>query len=220
MHKSLLAAAAAGAFLFSSPAARAQAANACNDAVVQRVTAAAAGGTCVAGDAQRISLTWTAGAASNVVGYNVYRSSSFWGPYTKLNSAPVAATSYTDDGAPPGEVLYYTTTAVDDYNNERPSFNFLEIPARHSVALSWTASTSANVVGYNVYRGIAPDGTFTKLTPSPVAATGCTDYTVHAGETYYYAATAVDAGGNESAFSEVVQAVVPEGPPGRPLARR
>ncbi len=79
----------------------------------------------------------------------------------------------------------------------------------HSVALTWTASTSANVVGYNVYRGAASAGPFTKVTSLPVAGTGYTDYGVQAGQTYYYVATAVDSAGNESVYSNPAQAVIP-----------
>jgi len=81
----------------------------------------------------------------------------------------------------------------------------------HSVTLNWTASTSANVVGYNVYRGTQPTPPYTtKLTSSPQAATNYIDITVQAGQTYYYVATAVDNTNTESAYSApAVQAVIP-----------
>jgi fibronectin type 3 domain-containing protein len=40
-------------------------------------------------------------------------------------------------------------------------------------------------------------------------ATNYTDSTVQSGTTYYYVATAVDAAGSESMYSNQVQAVVP-----------
>jgi hypothetical protein len=79
----------------------------------------------------------------------------------------------------------------------------------HSVSLTWTASTSSNVTGYNVYRGAASSGPFTKLTSSLVAALNYTDNAVQAGQTYYYVATAVDNNSNESAYSTPAQAVIP-----------
>jgi hypothetical protein len=79
----------------------------------------------------------------------------------------------------------------------------------HSVALSWTASTSSTVTGYNVYRGAVSGGPYTKLTASPVTAVAYTDFAVQAGQTYYYVTTAVDGSGNESAYSNQAQAVVP-----------
>ena len=79
----------------------------------------------------------------------------------------------------------------------------------HSVSLSWTASTSPNVTGYNVYRGAASSGPFTKLTSNLVAALNYTDTAVQAGQTYYYVTTAVDNSNNESAYSTPAQAVIP-----------
>jgi hypothetical protein len=80
----------------------------------------------------------------------------------------------------------------------------------HTVALNWTASTSSNVIGYNVYRGTVSGGPYTKLTSAPVSSTNYTDVTAQGGQTYYYVATAVDNSSNESAYSSpAVPAVVP-----------
>jgi len=84
-----------------------------------------------------------------------------------------------------------------------------ERTAAHSVELSWTASTSPNVAGYNIYRSTSPEGPFTKINSTQVLATHYTDINVASGMTYYYAATAVDSGGRESAYSKLVQADVP-----------
>jgi fibronectin type 3 domain-containing protein len=79
----------------------------------------------------------------------------------------------------------------------------------HYASLTWTASTSSNVAGYNVYRATSSAGTYIKLTSSLVAGTSYTDYTVTAGQTYYYVTTAVDSSGNESAYSNQAQALTP-----------
>lgn len=79
----------------------------------------------------------------------------------------------------------------------------------HSVSLSWTASTSLNVTGYNVYRGTTSGGPYTKLNSSPRAEITYEDLSVQAGTTYYYVATAVDSSNNESAYSNQASAVVP-----------
>jgi fibronectin type 3 domain-containing protein len=81
----------------------------------------------------------------------------------------------------------------------------------HSVALSWDASTSKGVVGYYVYRGTKPGPpytAFTKLTPSPIAATTYTDSPVEAGAIYYYVVTAVNGGGKESTYSNQASATI------------
>ena len=79
----------------------------------------------------------------------------------------------------------------------------------HSVSLSWTASTSANVRGYNVYRATRTGGPYTKLTSTAVTGTAYTDSSVQAGQTLFYVTTAVDTSNNESAYSNQSQAVVP-----------
>lgn len=78
----------------------------------------------------------------------------------------------------------------------------------YSVNLSWIASTSTDVAGYNIYRG--PDGVNWQLiNTGPLPSTLYTDSAVSAGTTYYYAATAVDTSGNESAKSTPIQVVIP-----------
>jgi hypothetical protein len=76
------------------------------------------------------------------------------------------------------------------------------------VTLSWNPSTSA-VAGYNVYRGPGASGPWGKLNTALDANTAYHDNTVVSGNTYYYAATAVDSSGKESALSTPVEAVVP-----------
>jgi hypothetical protein len=79
-----------------------------------------------------------------------------------------------------------------------------------SVALSWIASTSPDIVGYNEYRGTTL-GSYSRLTSSPLAGTTYTDTTVQAGQhiTYYYVVTAVNSGGVESADSNPASVTVP-----------
>ena len=61
---------------------------------------------------------------------------------------------------------------------------------QHNVSLSWNASTSSNVVGYNIYRGTVQGGNY-GLQNSMIASTSYTDTMVQNGQTYYYAVTAV-----------------------------
>jgi fibronectin type 3 domain-containing protein len=76
------------------------------------------------------------------------------------------------------------------------------------VDLSWKASTSSDVAGYNVYR--SPNGTsWTKINVSTVASTLYSDSTVANGSTYYYSATSVDVSGHESSKTSPVKVAVP-----------
>ena len=79
----------------------------------------------------------------------------------------------------------------------------------HSVSLSWTASTSTNISGYNVYRSNTSGGPYTKVNGSLITSTSYTDTTVQAGQTYYYVATAVNTSNVESSYSNQAQATVP-----------
>lgn len=79
----------------------------------------------------------------------------------------------------------------------------------HSVLLSWTASPSSDVTGYNVYRSQVRGTGFAKINSSVVGGLTYTDATVMNGLTYYYAATSVDASGAESTYSEEIQVMIP-----------
>lgn len=82
-------------------------------------------------------------------------------------------------------------------------------PSPRTVTLTWTASTSPNVSGYNIYRGTASGGPYSKVNSALITGTSYLDTTVVPGTTYYYVATAIDGGSNESAYSNQAQAVVP-----------
>jgi hypothetical protein len=80
----------------------------------------------------------------------------------------------------------------------------------HSVNLSWTASTSTDVVGYNVYRAPYSNsacGAFSKINPVLNTATLYTDSTVANATAYCYATTAVDTSNAESTYSNIVSNV-------------
>jgi hypothetical protein len=80
----------------------------------------------------------------------------------------------------------------------------------HSVALSWIASTSANISGYNIYRAIyvSSCGGFSKINGASLnTSTTYTDSVVTNGTNYCYATTAVDSTNAESAYSNIVSNV-------------
>ena len=82
----------------------------------------------------------------------------------------------------------------------------------HSVSLSWTASTSTGVTGYNVYRltGVCPTvislSAFTKV--GSVTVLTYADTTVAAGTQYCYTVTATTAT-QESAAPGTLQVSIP-----------
>lgn len=62
--------------------------------------------------ASGINLAWTANTEPDLAGYDVYRSASAGGPFTRINAAVVTSASYQDTLAPQG-VSYYQVTARD-----------------------------------------------------------------------------------------------------------
>lgn len=58
-----------------------------------------------------VALTWIP-STSAVAGYNVYRAEVSGGPYSKLDSNPVAADSFTDSSVQSGLTYYYVVTSV------------------------------------------------------------------------------------------------------------
>ena len=95
--------------------------NATNSAAVISLS-----GTGVQPVSHSVTLTWTA-STSTVSGYNVYRSTVSGGPYTKLNSALITTTTYTDSTVQAGLTYFYVVTSVDSSSVE--SANSTEVSA-------------------------------------------------------------------------------------------
>ncbi|MBI2919215.1 MAG: S8 family serine peptidase [Chloroflexi bacterium] len=70
--------------------------------------------------------------------------------------------------------------------------------------LSWNASTELDLAGYHVYRATTSGGPYTKVNSSLVSANTFASAGLTNGTTYFYAVTAVDTSGNESAGSAQV----------------
>jgi len=122
------------------------------------------------------------------------------GPYT----VTPANTGYTF--SPLNQSVTISTASVS-------GINFTAAPqVTHTVALTWIASTTLTVTGYNVYRSTVSGTGYAKINSSLILVplVSYTDTTVQNGTTYYYVATAVDASGSESAYSTPqAQAIIP-----------
>ena len=120
-------------------------------------------------------------------------------------------TSLTLAGTPTTAATYSFTEKVTGCGGGTSQVSYkvvIQATANHVVDLSWKASTSTDVVGYNAYRSL--DGaTWKKINASTIASTLYSDSTVANSTTYYYAATAVDIYGKESSKTASIKAVVP-----------
>lgn len=92
-------------------------------------------------------------------------------------------------------------------------------PGAPHVCLTWVASTTPTVTGYNVYRATTAGGEnySTPLNSAPVTALFFNDTTDATGTTYFYTIIAIGTGGALSAPSSEVSAQVPV-PPSGPTA--
>ena len=77
------------------------------------------------------------------------------------------------------------------------------------VILTWTASPSSGIAGYNAYRSTISGGPYTKLNSSLIPTTNYNDLMVQNGYTYYYVTTAVNNQQEESTYSNESSATVP-----------
>lgn len=80
----------------------------------------------------------------------------------------------------------------------------------HSASLTWGASASPSIAGYNIYRATSPGGPYVKINAVLIPGLTYTDRAVQSGRTYYYVATATDSSNNESGYSNEAKAIIPE----------
>ena len=171
-----------------------------------------------AGDRQ-VVLDWDDNIELDLVGYNVYRSTTQGVQGAKITQSlvPGGASEYTDSGLPVGVEQFYMVTAVDESGNESDASsqvgatpfdgppaaptNLVARGGDRQVDLDWDDSPDPELAGYFVYRSLTSGGAYTRLTQSPITATQYLDTGLVALSVYRYVVTAVDAGGNESAVS-------------------
>jgi hypothetical protein len=95
-------------------------------------------------------------------------------------------------------------------------FNFAHtfsatIPAGQSVKLAWIPSADADVMGYNIYYGVASHTYLNKVNVGNV--TNASISGLITGVTYFFSATAYDNLGQESDFSDEVSYLIPNKSP-------
>lgn len=155
-----------------------------------------------------IDLSWN--TVASATGYNVYRSTSEDGEYSKLTDIPVTTTSYVDIGLGGNTTYYYKVTAINAAGESAKSAaaaattaSVIVTPAipvnlsatatgTSSINLNWTAVSGAT--GYNVYCAVG-NGEYIKLTNSPVTMNSYTSTGLNPATTYYYKVTAVNSAG-------------------------
>lgn len=70
-----------------------------------------------------VNLDWSDNGEADLAGYNIYRGTTSGGPYSQINGALVAGSSYSDTTVSNGTTYYYVVTAVDTNANESGNSN-------------------------------------------------------------------------------------------------
>ncbi len=157
----------------------------------------------------QVSLAWTASAGAT--SYNVKRSTTTGGPYTKISSP--TATNFTDTNLTNGTTYFYVVSAVNATGESANSAQASATPVAPTqppvaptgliatggnaqVSLSWTASSGAT--SYHLKRSTTTGGPYTQV--SAPTTTSFTDTGLTNGTTYFYVVSALNAVG-ESANS-------------------
>jgi hypothetical protein len=108
-----------------------------------------------------------------------------------------------------GATLTFTSDAQPSTTTQSAAGTGIAAPT-HSVNLSWNASSSPNISGYNIYRAAYTSscGAYAKINGSALdTATTYSDSSVTDGAKYCYATTAVNSSNEESGYSNIVNDV-------------
>ncbi len=173
-----------------------------------------------------VHLAWTADT-DDTDHYLVLRKPMF-GAWEEI--AVVRGAAYLDAAAQADVQFGYTVRAVDAAGNvsllPEPGYGTVygkRLPVREKpaapasatatavngdVTVEWTASTSADVAGYYVYRTISPDPTSASSVSPLVTGTTFTNENVPAGKTWYYVVRAVSRYSMWSDFSPTAEVTV------------
>lgn len=192
---------------------------------------AAPSGLVATGTSGGITLDWFNNTEPDLAGYNVYRSASSAGTFTRLNATLLASSDYFDANAPSNATSFYRVTAVDTSGNEstfasvsafRPAAG--DIPAAPSglnavadnptqVTIAWT-DNSNNETGFRIERRMGAGG-YVVLASVGTNVTQFVDNTVSGGTTYTYRVRATSTSG-DSGYSNEVAVTTPQGTPAAP----
>jgi len=175
-----------------------------NFGTVQVGSSASQGGTLTAADTQ---VTISSAVSSNPE----FTVSGLTFPFT---IPPWGSQAFTVTFAPTANGAAFATLSFMDVSGTIPlAVESLSgvgtVSQGHSVDLSWNASTSQNVIGYNIYRGNTTGGPYSKINSVLDPSTVYTDTSVADGNTYYYVTTAVNSDNEESVYSNQAQATIP-----------
>lgn len=213
-----------------------------NALVIEPAAKVAAAPTSLSGEATQdaVILRWQASAANidgttpvNVLGYNIYRTTSEKTPATLLNKTPVSGREFSDERFEFNKDYFYFVRAVSPGTQAEPvesgESNVLKFRAvdtfapaaptaitlaasPNTISIFFAANLERDIAGYKIYRTTDESEDKAKwqlITPELLKTNTFQDTRVESGKKYFYFITATDTTGNVSERSEVVSETVP-----------
>ena len=187
----------------------------------------------------RIYFSRVVGDTDQITGFNVYRSSTFLGHYTKINSQPLSPDATSFEDLSPSETNYYKIAAIDStsklyFSPKRVKEKIDTIPPDivewlpenvspdGLVSLTWKSSNAKDLRGYKVLYATSVDGPYAQLN-SRIRKDTVFFHKLHLytlSEFVYYKIVAVDTRYNNSEWSKALQVKRPDIiPPTKPYLR-
>lgn len=164
-------------------------------------------------------ITWS--PVSNITGYNVYRSTSKNGSFTKVGSTTTA--SFTDKGISKGKTYYYKVASYVNSDGKQAISAYSSVvsvsasaPAPTQISakkaksgaakITWNKSTGAN--GYEVYMSTSANGKYTKAgTINKSATITYTKSGLKSGKTYFFKVRAYTTVSGKKVYSDYTKTV-------------
>ena len=190
----------------------------------------------------RITIVWRMNLELDLSHYDIYRSTSPTGSFSKINPEPIPGDrpSFVDTDVRYG-AYFYKVRAVDRSGNEGklsgavyarckdltpppPPTDISYEVTEHKVSLSWKPPPDPSLLGYYVYRGDREDRLI-RLSGEPLGEPSFLDPGYRGrglipGRTYYYGVSALDEAMNESEISSIPVRIPDDVPPVAPPSCR
>jgi hypothetical protein len=170
------------------------------------------------GSGGTLEATWLPSPNPDLEGYKLY-----WGTASQTYTDSVTlgrVTSHRISGLQNGTRYYATTLAFDSTGHDgisapeksavpgivpAPPSGFAALPFYFGMRLTWLPNTERDFAGYNLYRSTTSGSNYLKLNTALLPDSVYRDSSLLSDTMYYYVATAVDTGGNESGYSSEVR---------------
>ncbi len=188
---------------------------------------------------EAITLSWNAPATNvdgttppNILGYNIYRSTSDKEAAKLLNKTPVSETKYADEFFEFDKAQFYFVRAISIGTSGEPvesgESNIVQLFPKdtfapsppsaitlaatlNTISIFFASNPERDIAGYRIYRSTDANLEKSKwalLTPELLATNTYQDTRVESGATYFYYITATDRTGNVGQPSDVVSETV------------